>query len=217
MKSELDSNDPHFNKLRELASRDAKGKDFLGIQMENQTWLFPVSQKHLKNLYSMTNLDGDMASKPFNQAVGYAPLGMPFMETNQHWKELRKNLAAIFHSDWMDQYMDNFHVSIKDLIKVWKENNNTVRNVKHDICKMAFDSAALSLTGSKLDVDVPYAGEKETKDMHIRDVNTKTINDFAHHAATKEFVEDEQYRFKSNSSKLNKLNQNMGTLGGALT
>jgi cytochrome P450 len=217
MKSELESNNPHFNKLRKLAASDAKGKDFFGIQIENKTWLFPVSQKHLKNLYSMTNLDGEMASKPFNQAVGYAPLGMPFMETNGHWKELRKNLAAIFHSDWMDQYMENFNVSMKELIEMWKKNNNVERNIKHDICNMAYNSAVLSLTGNKLDVDVPYVGEKGTSDIHIRDANTKTLNDFAHHAATKEYAEDEKYRFKSNSSKVNRLNQNMDTLGGALT
>ena len=45
----------------------------------------------------------------------------------------------------------------------------------------------------------------------------KTLNDFTKHAATKEFIKDNNYRFKSNSIKVNKLNQNMDTLGGALT
>lgn len=41
---------------------------------------------------------------------------------------------------------------------------------------MAFNSAAYSLIGSKLDVDVPYIDiNGEEHKLHIRDVNEKTL------------------------------------------
>lgn len=217
LRAELEDEKPHFNTLRELAASDAKGKDFFGVKFGKDTWLFPVSQKYLKELYSMTNLDGRMDSMPFSQAVGYAPKGMPFMHSNEHWKELRKNLAAIFHSDFMDAYLHNFHTAMKDLVSKWKSDSGNSRNVKHDICDMAYDSALYSLTGAKLDVNVPYSGPKGTTEEHIRDVNTKTLNAFAKHAASDEFVENKNYRETSKSDEVKRLNQNMDTLGGALT
>lgn len=185
--------------------------------MEDQTWLFPVSQKHLKLLYSMTGLGGKMESIPFNHAVGYAPKGMPFMETNEHWKALRTNLAAIFHSNFMDEYLTHFNNAVKELALKWKGESGQTLNVKTDICHMAYNSAVYVLTGSKLDVNVPYHGAKGTEELHIRDVNTKTLNDLTKHAATKEFMKDKDYRFKSNSIKMDQLNKNMNTLGEALT
>ena len=115
-----------------------------------------------------------MESIPFNHAVGYAPKGMPFMETNEHWKELRKNLAAIFHSNFMDEYLTHFNTAVKDLAIKWKGESGKTLNVKTDICNMAYDSAVYVLTGSKLDVNVPYHGDKD-EELHIRDVNSKNI------------------------------------------
>lgn len=216
LKKEVDEGNPHFNSLRKLATSSAKGTDFFGVKIEDQIWLFPVSQKHLKLLYQHTQLNGKMESFAFNQAVGYAPKGMPFMDTTDQWKELRKNLAAIFHSNFMDAYLGYFNTAVNDLVTKWKGESGKVLQIKTDICNMAYDSAVYSLTGSKLDVNVPYHGDG-TKEMHIRDVNHHTLVDFAKHAATKEFVKDKDYRFKSNSITCDKLNKNMNTLGEALT
>lgn len=218
-KEELESNNPHFYTLRKKAVSEAKGKDFFGIHLGEETWLFPVSQKHLKELYSMTNLGGKMASFAFNQAVGYAPRAIPFMETNEHWKEVRKSLAAIFHSDFMDAYLDNFNTVMKELVQKWKKSaGGEAHNIKQDICNTAYDSAVLCLTGNKLDVDVPfYSEDGKSVDIHVRDVNTKTLMDFAKHAANSEFTKDNEYRLKSQSQKIKSLNKNLDTLGGALT
>ena len=218
MNNEISQDMPHFNTLREIAASDVKGVDYLGIKMEAQTWLFPVSQKHLKQLYTMTNLYGKMASVPFSFAVGYAPEGMPFIKTNEHWKELRKSVAAIFHTDFMNAYLNNFNKAVKELSTKWKGSNGEIIDVTEDISQMAYDSAVYSLIGSKLDVEVGYArGQGEESTLHIRDVNTKTLHDFAKHAATEEFFNNPNYRNDSNTSEAENLVKNMGTLGGALT
>lgn len=217
MKSELEDDLPHFNKLREFASNGARGKDFFGTMIGDETWLFPVSQKYLKDLYAMTHMDRQMESIPFDHATGYAPRGMPFMHTDDHWKELRKSLMPIFHNDFLEAYMGYFRTAVKELVKTWKSESGTVRNIKKDICDMAWNSSVYCVTGAKLDVNVPYNGPDQTEELHIRDVNAKTLLDLALHAATKDYTTDKDYRLKSNSMKINKLNQNMATLGGALT
>lgn len=216
LSKEVEKDHPHFQTLRELAISDAKGKDFFGVKLAHQTWLFPVSQKYLKQLYPMTNLGGKMDAIPFSQAVGYAPRGMPFMETNEHWKGLRKNLAAIFHSDFMEAYFGYFNNAAKDLVKRWKDQSGSTRDMTTDIIDMTYEVACYSLSGGKIDANLPYDGPNGTEELHIRDFNRKVLKDFEQHAATKEFVEDKEYRFKSNSMKLNKLNKNMGTLADAL-
>lgn len=82
---------------------------------------------------------------------------------------------------------------------------------------MAFDSALMCLTGSTLNVNVPYHSATKEEELHIRDANTKTLNEFAKHAATEDYVKDKGYRHKSTSPGIRSLNQNMDTLGGALT
>jgi len=217
LKKELDADLPHFNTLRNVATNNVKGCDYLGTKLGNETWLFPVSQQDLKELYSMTGVDGKMESFPFNQAVGYAPRGMPFIKSTEHWKELRKAIAPIFHSDFMEAYFGYFHTAVKDLVQKWRENNGKVVDIKKDICDMAYDSAVYTVTGAKLDVNVPYHSADGIEELHIRDVNLKTLIDFSKHAATQEFCDDQEYRLKENSACATRLNTNMGTLGGALT
>eukprot|EP00343_Euplotes_focardii_P012689 CAMPEP_0205832288 /NCGR_PEP_ID=MMETSP0206-20130828/46551_1 /ASSEMBLY_ACC=CAM_ASM_000279 /TAXON_ID=36767 /ORGANISM="Euplotes focardii, Strain TN1" /LENGTH=535 /DNA_ID=CAMNT_0053137685 /DNA_START=25 /DNA_END=1632 /DNA_ORIENTATION=+ len=217
LKSELESDLPHFNTLRTHALGDANRREYFGTKLGDETWLFPVSQTDLKEIYSLNKMNGKLESRPFNQSVGYAPRGMPFMKTNEHWKELRKSLGPIFHSDWMEAYLGYFNTAVKDLVKKWKSESGTVRNIKRDVTDMAFESALYSLTGSKLDVNIPYVSANGTKDLHIKDVNHLTLIDFAKHAATEEFIKDNEYRLKADSEETKRLNQNMDTLGGALT
>ena len=217
LQEELKDDVPHFNTLRKLAAKKAKGYDYFSVQIEGETWLFPVSQAHLHELYSMTDMGGKLETIPFEMAVGYAPRGMPFTKTDEHWEQLRKNLAPIFKTEFFNAYSGYFKTAVKDLVSKWKGANRKTVSVKSDICDMAFASALMCLTGATLDVDVPYHSGEGVKEQHIKDVNCKTLNDFAKHAATKEYVQDKNYRLKSNSAKLNHLNQNMDTLGGALT
>jgi len=218
MKRELDEDLPHFEYLRQESSTHAvKNLDFIGIKIEDQTWLFPVSQKYLKDLYSMVNLDGKMEAIPFSHAVGYAPEGMPFIPSTEHWKDLRKSVAAIFHSDFMETYLANFNKAVRDLVVEWKDKSGKTINIKSDICKMAYDSAVYALIGSKLDVEVPYHQENGEDKIHIRDHNAKFLNDFTKHAATKEFVKNNDYRLGAGGKSIENLNLNMGTLAGALT
>jgi len=158
-----------------------------------------------------------MESIPFDHATGYAPRGMPFMKSDEHWKELRKSLMPIFHKEFLDAYMGYFRTAVKELVKTWKSESGTVRNIKKDICDMAWNSSVYCVTGAKLDANVPYSGSNGKEEIHIRDVNSKTLTDFALHAATKDYSADKDYRLKSNSMKINNLNENMATLGGALT
>ncbi|CAI2364968.1 unnamed protein product [Moneuplotes crassus] len=214
---EINKDLPHFNTLRKYAASGAKGRDYFGIKVGEETWLFPVSQQDLKELYASINLRGVMESTPFNQAVGYAPRGVPFIPTSTHSKNIRKALTPIFHSDWMEAYFGYFNRAIKDLVKTWNDNSGSTRNVKKDICDMAYDSAVYSLTGAKLDVDVPYHGENGEETIHIRDCNARTLLDFSKHSATDDFCKDKEYRLNSTEKLCENLNKNMQTLGGALT
>lgn len=217
LKKEIEGDRPHFDTLRQVATKDVKGADFIGIKMEDQTWLFPVSQRNLKEIYSMTGLGGKMEVTPFSHAVGYAPDGMPFIASNEHWKELRTNVAAIFQTDFMNAYLQHFNTAVKELVADWKTRSGKSINVYQDILNMAYNSAVFSLIGSKLDVDVPYHGPDGESTLHIRDVNTKTLNAFAKHAATVDFMKDTNYRLASDNADVKNLNENMGTLAGALT
>ena len=217
MKKELTENRPHFDVLRSEASSKAKGLDYLAIIIGGQTWLFPVSQKHLRELYSLCKLGGKMEVIPFSYAVGFAPQGMPFTHTDEHWKELRKNVAAIFHNDFMNAYLVNFNTAVKELAEKWKDGSGGIFNIAKDIGEMAYNAAVFSLIGSKLDVEVPYDDNGTVSNLHIRDVNAKTLRDFAKHAASNEFVEDKDYRLSGSTAEATSLNKNMETLAGALT
>lgn len=130
---ELTEDRPHFDTLRKIASSDVKDIDYLGITLGEEKWLFPVSQKHLQKLYSINGIGGKMETIPFSQAVGYAPDGMPFIHTNEHWKELRKTVAAIFHSDFMEAYMGHFNTAVKELVTSWKATDGNAVDIVKDI------------------------------------------------------------------------------------
>lgn len=217
MAEELANDRPHFDTLRQEAASSVKGVDFLGIKMEEQTWLFPVSQKYLKEIYAMNKPGGILETESFSHSVGYAPEGMPFIKSNEHWKELRKNVAAIFHKEFMDQYLINFNTAIKDLVADWKKQSGKTVNVFDDISHMAYDSAMYSLAGGKLDVELDYQHQLGFDKVHLRDFNARLMNDFAKHAATKDFVHDHDYRLKADTRLIEVLNENMAKFGGAFT
>lgn len=58
-KADVNSGLSHFHSLREKATSTAEGHDFFGIVLHGEVWLFPVSQKHLKSLYSKVSVGGD--------------------------------------------------------------------------------------------------------------------------------------------------------------
>lgn len=216
-KKEINSDTPHFNTLRKYAASGAKGRDYFGVKVGQETWLLPVSQQDLKELYSYTNLGGIMESVAFYQAGGYAPRGVPFIKSTEHWKAVRKSLTPIFHSDWMEVYLSNFTKAMKDLVKTWNDHSGSSRNVKKDISDMAYDAAMYSLIGSKLDIEVGYNGENGEEKLHIRDFNFRNMVDYAKHSASDEFVVDKAYRKASSSQLCENLDKNLTNFEEALT
>jgi len=214
---EINNGVPHFNTLRKYSASGAQGRDYFGVKLAGETWLFPVSQQDLKEVYSYTNLGGPVESIPFKQAVGYAPKGVPFIPTSKHSKDIRKSLTPIFHSDWMEVYFGHFNRAMRDMVENWKKNSGSKRNIQKDILDMAYDSAVYSLIGSKLDVNVPYHGMDGVETIHIKDCNARTMLDFSKHSATDEFSHDRNFRNNSKDKHCENLCKNMETLQEALT
>lgn len=159
-KADIESNKSHYHSLREKAKTEAAGHDFFGIVLNGEVWLFPVSQKHLKGLYSKIKVGGDIDVIALHQAVGWAPIGMPFIGMNDHWQALRTNVAGVFHTTFMDKYFDNFNVATKHYLETLGANGTI--DVRKSLHEYTYESASLGLFGAKVEAAVPYAGKEGT-------------------------------------------------------
>lgn len=147
-KSDVNSGLSHFHSLREKAQTEAEGHDFFGIVLNGEVWLFPVSQKHLKSLYSKIAIDGEIDVKAFTQAVGWAPIGMPFINMSEHWKALRTNVAGVFHTVFMDKYFDNFVTATEHALDVLGDGKTV--NLYEFLHELTYESASLGLFGGNV-------------------------------------------------------------------
>lgn len=147
-KADVNSGLSHFHSLWEKATSTAEGHDFFGIVLHGEVWLFPVSQKHLKSLYSKVSVGGDSDVKSFSQAVGWAPIGMPFINMSEHWKALRTNVAGVFHTVFMEKYFDNFVAATEHAIETLGDDKTV--NLYEFLHELTYESASLGLFGANV-------------------------------------------------------------------
>lgn len=111
-------------------------------------------------------------------------MGMPFIGMNEHWSELRKNVQAVFHKIFMNQYYKNFHAACEAHIK----DLSGKTNVREFLNKLTYHSASLGLFGSVVEADVPLAGQEGT--FPFKKAQHQVIKDWAQQTQKKGFSLD---------------------------
>ena len=89
---------------------------------------------------------------------------MPFIHTNEHWQGLRKGVAAVFHTAFMDTYFGHFTAAASRGVERLRANGEvSVRQMLHEL---TYETACMGLFGQVIDVEVPFAGDDQT--VHFR-------------------------------------------------
>lgn len=211
-KADVNNNLSHFYSLRQKAQTEAEGRDFFGVVLNNEVWLFPVSQKHLKGLYHKVTIGGDIDVEAFSNAVGWAPIGMPFVGMTEHWHNLRSNVAGVFHDVFMNKYFENFNVATQHALENLKEGETiSIYDFMH---KLTYESASIGLFGGLVDVSLHEEGKE--KDVTVRELQEDVIHAYIQHAVEPEFYQDEGYRLNEKTLALQQLNKNYTTIAGAV-
>lgn len=131
-----------------------------GIVLSGEVWLFPVSQKHLQGLFSKIKVGGDIDVLSYQQAAGWCPIGMPFINMSEHWQSLRTNVAGVFHTTFMNKYFDNFTISTEHFISTLGQSGSM--DVRKSFHELTYESASIGLFGAKIEAQIPYEGKEGT-------------------------------------------------------
>ena len=103
----------------------------------------------MKGLYSKISIGGDIDVEPLTTAVGWAPIGMPFINMSDHWKALRTNVAGVFHEVFMLKYFENFKLANKNAFEtIGNEATVSIGKFMHDL---TYESASIGLFGAKIE------------------------------------------------------------------
>ena len=111
-------------------------------------------------MYSKIKVDGDLDVIAFHQAVGWAPIGMPFVNMNDHWQSLRTNVAGVFHTTFMNKYFDNSLVATQHFISTLGANGTL--DARKSFHELTYESASIGLFGAKIEASIPFEGKEGT-------------------------------------------------------
>ena len=100
-------------------------------EVEGKIWLFALSQKYIDDLAKAAGKDCQTVA--LHNSFGFAPLAMPWIETNEHWKELRKALQGCFNKKMIEVYAAHFKKCTLDFVNQLAEKDGTVVSLREEI------------------------------------------------------------------------------------
>ena len=128
-----------------------------------------------------------------HQAVGWCPIGMPFVNMTDHWQSLRTNVAGVFHTTFMNKYFDNSLVATQHFVSTLGANGTF--DARKSFHELTYESASIGLFGAKIETSIPFEGKEGTVPFQV--AQHQVIKDYAQHAVDKRFYSDNDYRVKA--------------------
>ena len=119
---------------------------------------------------------------------------MPWIETNDHWKELRKALQGCFSKSMLEIYAGHFKTCAEQFVKELAEKDGQTVNLREEIQRYTWATISHAMFGATVNAQVPYVKGEERKDTEFYCAKGAAVCEYARVYVRPEAFADPAYR-----------------------
>ena len=147
-----------------------------------------------------------------HNSFGFAPLAMPWIETNEHWKGLRKALQGCFSKSMLEIYASHFKTCSEQFVKELAEKDGLTVNLREEIQRYTWATISHAMFGATVNAQVPYVHGEERKDTEFYCAKGSAVCDYARVYVRPEAFSKPEYRHSASDPEAKQMNENLNTV-----